>query len=429
VSTEEPMSVEDRVRTATRVGATLVRDIRPLAEPERVRLGRRPAPAARRWGAWGVPLAAAAAVVLVAVGLVAVRHLGATGPAAPRPVASSASVPRYYAVLDETGAGVTVSGTLIVGDDLTGKTVAIVSAPPGMHFARVQGSAGDRTFVVMATPKGASMPPETWYLLRIAPGTAHPYQLSKLAIKLPDSSPDGLAYALSPDDGQLAIESLNNPPSSGITLGIYSVSSGARLHAWTTSQDITQGPADDTISWLADGRQLAFSDVPPGAAHGSSLKYQVRALDVTGPGTDLMAASHPLLTVKSPASSPSNCWMMVAAPDGGTVICATQYAFLGGGVGTKAGCANGGLGFTAYSAATDKPVRVLYQYRGACSNGLSYVLWTDSSATSIIGLTEIDVSNEGGKQAAQLGVITDGHIRLLKLPKSMSPVFDVTAAF
>jgi len=44
VSTEEPLSIEDRVRAATRAGATLVRDIGPMiAEPEKVRIRRRPA--------------------------------------------------------------------------------------------------------------------------------------------------------------------------------------------------------------------------------------------------------------------------------------------------------------------------------------------------------------------------------------------------
>ena len=55
--------------------------------------------------------------------------------------------------------------------------------------------------------------------------------------------------------------------------------------------------------------------------------------------------------------------------------------------------------------------------------------WTDASATEIIGATEIDVADEGGKQTGQLGVITDGHIRLLKLPKSVSPTFYGIVAF
>jgi hypothetical protein len=425
------MSIEDRVRTATRARAALVRDIGPLAEPDRVRFRGLPAPAARRWRSWGVPLAAAAAVVLVALSLVVVRQLGTRAPAVSRPTTTApATVPRYYVVFDvaENHAS---TGALIVGDDVTGKVIAIVDPPRGMQFDRVQGASDDRTFVVVASSlKTAGAAPDTWYLLRIATGTAHRYQLVKLPIRLPSSSSSAVAFELSADDRELAIESLSNVSNSGTdtTLALYSVSSGAELRAWSTSK-FGSGPAQETLSWLSDGRQLAFSDVPPGADRGASVQNQLRTLDVRGSGTDLLADSRVVRTVKAPSSSPSNCWTMHLTPDGGTVICGTQYALLDGGAGTNAGCANGGLEFTAYSVRPGKPDRVMYQYRGACRNGLTSVLWTDSSASSIIGATEIDIANEGGKQAGQLGVITDGHIRLLKLPKSVSPAVYGTIAF
>ena len=47
----------------------------------------------------------------------------------------------------------------------------------------------------------------------------------------------------------------------------------------------------------------------------------------------------------------------------------------------------------------------------------------------VIGATLTDVGNQGGKQASQLGVITDGHIRLLKLPKSVPSDYYGTVAF
>ena len=97
----------------------------------------------------------------------------------------------------------------------------------------------------------------------------------------------------------------------------------------------------------------------------------------------------------------------------------------------NAGCANGGLELTAYSARTGKPERVLYQYRtaGRCHNGLTDVLWSDSSASSIVGATEINLEDQGGQQAGQLAVITNGHLRPLKLPKSVSPLDDLVIAF
>lgn len=430
MSTEEPMSIEDRVRTATRAGATLVRDIGPMTAPDPVRLRRRRALAPRRWGSWGIPLAAAAAVALVALSLVVVRQLSTKTPSTNRPTpAAPATAPRYYVSLDltENGGGF---GALIVGDDVTGKVIATVDPPRGMEFDRLAGTSDDRTFIVIATPRSTTVTqPETWYLLRIAPGTGHPYELTKLPVTLPGGDAVALSYALSPDGRELAVESEpGSAPAGAITIGIYSASSGAKLRAWSTSK-FGSGPDQETLSWLADGRELAFSDIPPGADQGSSQQNQLRTLDVTGSGTDLLADSRVVLTLKSPGSSPSNCWTMHLTPDGATVICGTQYAFLDGGAGTKAGCANGGLEFTAYSARTGRLVRVLYQYRGACSNGLSSVLWTDSSGSSIIGATETDLANQGGKQASELGVITDGHIRLLKLAKILSSANYETIAF
>jgi hypothetical protein len=431
VSTEEPMSIEDRVRTATRAGATLVRDIGPMAAgPGKVRLRRRPAPAPRRWGSWGIPLAAAAAVVLVAVGLVAVRQFGTSAPATgPATNGSATTVPRYYVVLDTTQTqvnGYTGSGNLIVGDDHTDKVIATVTPPHGLEFDRVQGGSDDRTFVVQASSKkDLGTGSEMWYLLRIAPGTAHSYQLTKLAIKLPGSSSGGIDFALSPDQRELAIESVGDESSTGDTdtIALYSVPSGAELRAWTASK-FTPGQASGSLSWLSSGRQLAFTDIPPGP--GQLL--QLRTLDVTGSGTNLRTASRVELTLKSTNASPSSCFSMQLSPDGGTVVCGTQYALVDGGPGTNAGCANGGLEFTAYSVRTGNPVRVLYQNPGPCHNGLNEVLWMNASGTEIIGATVIDLANQGGKQVIQIGVIAGGHIRPLRVPKSV-PQFYVTSAF
>jgi hypothetical protein len=433
VSTEEPMSIEDRIRTATRAGATLVRDIGPMAAQEPARLRRRPAPAARRWGTWGIPLAAAAAVVLVALSLVAVRQFGASAPATGGPATNgtATTVPRYYVDLDAsdvtyTGLGPLIKGddALIVGDDVTGKAIATVKPPPGLHFDSVQGGSDDRTFVVLANPRGLSLAgspgpgPETLYLLRIAPGTAHPYHLAKLPIKLQRFSAEVVAYALSPDDRELAVEWQNFFGGQINRLAIYSVPSGAELRAWTTNKFIQGGGIQQTLSWLSGGRQLAFSTIPPGG--GGNQVVQMRTINVTGPGTNLRSASHVVLTVTNPISSPSSCWTMGLTPDGGTVTCATTYGF-GGLTGTDAGCANGGLEVTAYSARTGRPVRVLYKFRDACSDGLAAVPWTDPSASYIIGATETDLPGATGMpHAGQLGVITDGHFRPLKLPKSVS---------
>jgi hypothetical protein len=56
---------------------------------------------------------------------------------------------------------------------------------------------------------------------------------------------------------------------------------------------------------------------------------------------------------------------------------------------------------------------------------MTEMAWTDASARYIFGW--IDVSNKAGTQAVQFGVIADGHIRPLKLPKNMNPA-DVAIA-
>jgi len=127
VSTDDQMSIEDRVRTAARAGASLIRDVRPLGAPAPARVRRRPEPAPRRWVNWGVPLAAAAAVAVIALTLVAVRQPGHPSPAASRPgTAAPAAVPRYY-VASTYDAATGRNGSLIVGDDLTGKVIDTVS--------------------------------------------------------------------------------------------------------------------------------------------------------------------------------------------------------------------------------------------------------------------------------------------------------------
>jgi len=420
VSTEDQMSIEDRVRTATRAGASLIRDVRPLGAPAPVRLRRRPEPAPRRWVNWGVPLAAAAAVVAIALTLVVMRQPGTPSPAASGSgTAAPATVPRYYA----TGAFDSPPGhygPLIVGDDRTGKVIDTISPPHGFVFTNVRGTFDDRTFVVQAAVNAVNTaplgsPPYTWYLLRIAPGSARPYQLTKLPIRLPSNVSFADAYALSPDGRELAVES--DGSTGKIAVGIYSVSTGAQLRAWTGPIQITEELAVRTLSWLYGGRQLVFSASTAGSAH----YLQLRALDVTGAGTDLVAGSRALLTADNPATS--RCVSLQITPDGGTAICATRAGAPGDPAGS-AGCANGRLRFTAFSLPADpsgKLARILYQYPGACHDGESFALWTDASASSVIGVTRINVDNAGGKEAVQVGVITGGHFRPLNIAKNVPP--------
>ena len=415
MSTEDQTGMEDLVRTATLAGASLIRDVRPLGAPAPTRLRRRPGPAPRRWVSWGGPLAAAAAVVAIALTLVAVRQPGTRAPVTSgTSTAAPATIPRYFVSVTYHGSP-SRPGPLIVGDDLTGKVIATVPPPPGIVLTDVRGTADDRTFVVQDAVSTAPTKPVsyTWYLLRITPGSAHQYQLTKLPITLRNRG-FALAYALSPDGRELAVESTGGTGARPvITLGIYSVSTGAQLHAWTAPAQITSEGGERALSWPSDGRQLVFL-----ANAGSARDLQLRTLDITGTGTDLVAGSRAVLTADN-ADTSACSWLQIT-PDGGTVICDTEAGAPG--ADDSSACANGALKFIAFPLPVQRrPGRVLYQYPGGCHHGATFTLWTDASASSIIGVTEIGTAAPGVKEAYAIGVITGGRFRPLNIAKSIPP--------
>jgi hypothetical protein len=107
-------------------------------------------------------------------------------------------------------------------------------------------------------------------------------------------------------------------------------------------------------------------------------------LSTTAPSGDLAAASKVVL------SAPSSCSSLLLTPDGGTVVCATQvdYPPLLRGSTAPTDCAKNEPMFVAYSAATGKRLRDLYQYTGACDSAVYTVLWADDSARHVIGETQ-----------------------------------------
>ena len=114
------MSVEDRLRTATRARADLVSDIRPLDLPAREPVRRPRAAGTRRWVSWAAPVTAAAVVVALAVTLVSLRqmHSASTAPPPAQPGVSAASaadtVPEFYADINFPILGASPT-TLVVG--------------------------------------------------------------------------------------------------------------------------------------------------------------------------------------------------------------------------------------------------------------------------------------------------------------------------
>jgi hypothetical protein len=400
------MSIEDRVRAATRARTDLVRQIRPLELPDELpaRGGRsrhaRPARDARHWLNWGAPLAAAALVTALALALVLLRQAPAPQPAPVTPTNAPqlpASIPRYYVV-------VTPSGGMLVADDRSGRALATVPPPAGQYFSGVTAAADDRTFVLSSSFKNGKA--ETmWYLLRITPGAAHPARLTQLPIAPLRAQVHGLA--LSQDGRELAVMS---DGASGLQLSTYSVTSGALLGSWHTSTSYwilrTAGVNAYGLSWLADGRHIAFRF---DAYAKNSLTHLVteRTLDVTAAGHDLLANSRLDLQLPlgltSPAA-PQPCFSSLATPDGRIVICGT--ALIAGQ--SRTGCTGTPTSFVSYSAATRERLRTLYQDPRPCPGGAALPLWTDSSGSQVIGLTQ-GTATAHAPGVPVLGLIVAGH--------------------
>jgi hypothetical protein len=416
------VSIDDRIRTATAATAATVREISPLALPDdlpgttlpparpRSRRSRRAGltrPAGRgprRLGTWLVPLAAAAAVIALAATLVAVRDLpgvrasGST-PAVPGPAVPG--LPRYGAVLTTTlarippkfGSGDVPVGDLSVIDTHTGQRVALVKHPTNFGFTAVSGAADDRTFALAAVSIGLQPQPGIpgelagiwdFYLLRIAPGSARPATLTRLSIPVqPDDAViDG--FALSPDGRTLAVMEWCTVkpscyPGSPGTVRLYSVATGKALRTWTWGTLPDPVPGDGLsssynqnragLTWLADGRTLAFTYY----AHGQAPA--VRKLDTTRPDGDLVAASRHVFT--PPASGPDACGEALLTPDGRTVVCAARSS-------ASAICKTGTLEIDAYSAATGKRQRVLYRYTAQCTrDGVGALGWVGPGGTVV----------------------------------------------
>jgi hypothetical protein len=354
---EDATRMEEAARAAMRAAAGTVSDAPPLHLPPPLempvarRRRRREPGHPRRRAQWLVPLAAAACVIAIATGLVAVRQVQ-NGPASPRPLPSSAmpvsTAPDYYVALshppDEAS-----PNQVIVGNAATGHVLSRVTPPPGTTFAGVAGAADDRTFVLETQPFPQPLParvgaaiagdgytaaaaavtlPRTWYLLRVSPSASPAARLVRIPVPVTPAGQEVTALALSPDGSKLALAILPHLLQKGYKgvygnlqlLRVYSVATGAVLRTWSTtrgsidSYDFTPDSAT-TMSWLPDGNRLAVfvgSDSPG-----------LRVLDIRSPGGDLATAGTPLTTgeISNCSQTPMGYAPVLLAPDGTTLVC------------------------------------------------------------------------------------------------------------
>jgi hypothetical protein len=448
---------EDLIRSTTHAIAATVREVPPLRlEPFPDEL-RPPARAPRRlgggrqrsWRSWTAPLTAAAVVVALAISLVLVRDIP-NGGAVSSSGASSTSLggaPRYYVALKQL-AGETNSiiprNDIVVGDSLTGKTLASFAPPARTAFVSVTAAADDLTFVVFAVTSStgsfdtASKAALTgsWYEVRLAPGTAHPARLTPLPIKpltVPNSYVnigiggllDSYGSVLSGSGKELAVPEWVAPRE--LAVKVFSVATGQLLHEWTTNDSsVVQEPS---LSWIDGDRKLALvsrsTSVQPNAKFAVD-NVTVREWPVAEPASgDLVAVSKlvwNVQTVKNPLTTVQLCVEPVVggpvliSADGKTFSCTTA-----GGWGPT-----DHLSFHTYplTASTTATAQGTIDYQVTYTNEGRYipeVLWTSPSGDTLIGaLIPYEGTPAAVANGVHIGVISHGKFTPLRIPASLA---------
>ncbi len=412
------MSVEERVRSATRARADLVRDISPLDLPAANSVRQPRAPRAW-WSTWMAPVTAAAVVVALAVTTVALREVR-NGPSVPAAnsgqsgtgaTTAAGVLPRYYAALDNPkGAAfndktLTAPVDVVVGDTGTGRPIATVAPPKGQTFAGLTAAADDRTFVLAteSLPVSAGIPsaaPVAWYLLRLAPGSARPATLTRLTIPGQPDATQVSGIALSPDGSELAVmyqravwQVLNKQgglvKTGPLTLSVYSVSTGKALRTWT--QQTNGFPAgygwywgrysNSSITWLNGGHTLAFVDGGNSGENGPPLAptfggVKIRTISLASGGGSLLADSKVIFS-----STNHWCDQLQLTADGKTVFCGGY----GGNFAKKSSAYDPEI--TAYSVATGKG-RLVYRLKGAYNTDVANIEWLSPNGSAFLVAAE-----------------------------------------
>jgi hypothetical protein len=267
----------------------------------------------------------------------------------------------------------------VLADTRTGKTLATVRPPSGYAFTNVAGAGNGRAFVLDATPRpvaGVRLPAHTWF--ELTPRGA----LRRLPV--PVLSGFVVGVAVSPDGATLAVAYRPGIASGdAVTLATYSLGTGRLLRTWTGPK----GPFFLTpvrLSWLADGRTLAYQGV-------TDLRT-VHLLDTTRPGDTLPGTSRTVFT----APLGNEIGGPLVTPDGHAVWSAAA-------AGQKP------LRVSTYSTATGKLLRVMYSAPMLSAS----VLWAESATTAIVATFDRAGAPARG---LEIGVVTQGKFTPLRLP-------------
>ncbi|MGH3298564.1 MAG: hypothetical protein ACRDP7_42915 [Trebonia sp.] len=441
---ETAAAMHDLARTVT--GAPPLRLTADTARlsPSRARHRAR---AARHWWPWLAPLTAAAAVAVLAIALVLIRDIPNGGVVPPNPATSigASGAPRYYVAVQPAGGNMNGSLVLVVGDSLTGTTLATIAPPSGVTFGGVSGAADDRTFVVQALARSGSATVSEWFEVRLAPGTANPARLTPLPIKAqpaptassgnPEAAAVARAFptALATTGQEIAVAEVTG--AGGMAVKVFSVATGLVLHEWTShdpslsvSGDAAHGlDTAPTLTWIDGDRALALTTLGQPTRSGTITvdRQTVRRLSVSGPASgDLIADSEVLRDVEvggheTPAASCGDLfdWPPLVSADGKTFTCSSLGAFFS-------------YPLTAGTTAVGHQDKIDHPVTQATVKGISVsgLLWTSPSGDALVGewgASDNSIIPTVG-HGLQIGVISHGRFTPLRFPTGFTPV---TGAF
>jgi hypothetical protein len=285
-----------------------------------------------------------------------------------------------------------------------------------------------------------SAAPVAWYLLRLAPGSRRAPTLTRLSIPGQPAGTQVSGIALSPNGSELAVMFQRDvwqvlPKQGGLvktgplTLSVYSVSTGQTLRTWT--QQTNGFPAgygwywgrysNSSITWLAGGHTLAFTDGGNSGENGPPLapifgNVKIRTINLAGGGGNLLADSKVIFS-----STNHWCDQLQLTTDGKTVFCGGY-----GGNSEKKSTTNAEI--SEYSLATGTG-RLVYRLKVASNLGVANILWLSPNGSSLLAAAEgIDYRlaghvSKGESIAGQaIGLITKGALTPIKLPLSGVPL-------